>query len=316
MLVAEVTSISGDVVRGLHDRFGSLAIETAKLHGVVLRPPTDLAARDELVYRIANESVESDRLILANGDRTEGGLQELTSEAAALSIGSSVARLPRDRVTAVGFAAPPAGGAPPEDRAVLVGFRDGSLVRAAQLAIAADQVRVESAGGVAVASASPDDVVFVQPLGGSATYLSDLVADSYSFSPYLDIEWPYHRDRNVAGGRLRAGGALFAKGLGMHSGGRIAYRLGGEPQWFAAQVAVDDQTEGQGSVVFHVYLAKDGQWRRAWSSPTIRGGAAPIPVRVDLAGAEGIALAVDYADRGDQWDRADWLDARLVRSVE
>jgi hypothetical protein len=35
-------------------------------------------------------------------------------------------------------------------------------------------------------------------------------------------------------------------------------------------------------------------------------------VSVDVAGARGITLVVDYAERGDEMDRADWLDAALV----
>jgi hypothetical protein len=35
-------------------------------------------------------------------------------------------------------------------------------------------------------------------------------------------------------------------------------------------------------------------------------------VSVDLSGAKRISLIVDFADRADEWDRADWLDARLV----
>jgi NPCBM/NEW2 domain len=36
-------------------------------------------------------------------------------------------------------------------------------------------------------------------------------------------------------------------------------------------------------------------------------------VSFDLKGARGLTLTVDFADRGDQLDRAVWLDARLVR---
>jgi len=35
---------------------------------------------------------------------------------------------------------------------------------------------------------------------------------------------------------------------------------------------------------------------------------------VDVRGATGLTLTVDYADRGDELDYADWLDARLVRN--
>jgi hypothetical protein len=52
--------------------------------------------------------------------------------------------------------------------------------------------------------------------------------------------------------------------------------------------------------------------KEAYKSGIVRGGEAPQTVSVDLAGAQGITLTVDYADRGDELDRADWLDARLM----
>ena len=32
------------------------------------------------------------------------------------------------------------------------------------------------------------------------------------------------------------------------------------------------------------------------------------------SGAEMITLTVDFADRGDELDHADWLDARLIKN--
>jgi hypothetical protein len=195
---------------------------------------------------------------------------------------------------------------------VLTGWADGSLFHAAELVIAEGQFRATLAGGLVLSATSPQPLIFLQPLERGTAYLSDLSAESFVHRPYLDLAWPYHRDRNVAGGRLRSGGRLHAKGLGMHSGGRIAYRLSGAYHWFESRVAIDDHTAGEGSAVFQVYLAQGGVWKLAWASPTVRGGDAPVSVRLDLTGAEGIALAVEYADRGDQWDRANWLDARLM----
>ena len=39
----------------------------------------------------------------------------------------------------------------------------------------------------------------------------------------------------------------------------------------------------------------------------------PVPLSADLNGAKRISLLVDFADRGDERDHADWLNARLVR---
>ena len=44
----------------------------------------------------------------------------------------------------------------------------------------------------------------------------------------------------------------------------------------------------------------------------IRGGMAPVPVDIDVSGAKRLSLIVEFGDRGDELDRANWLDARLV----
>jgi hypothetical protein len=58
--------------------------------------------------------------------------------------------------------------------------------------------------------------------------------------------------------------------------------------------------------------ARDGKLSEAYKSGIVCGGDAPKRVWVDVAGAQGITLVVDYAERGDKMDRADWLDARLI----
>jgi hypothetical protein len=76
---------------------------------------------------------------------------------------------------------------------------------------------------------------------------------------------------------------------------------------------VDDSAEGRGSVTFGVYVLRDEQWQEAYQSDVVRGDAKPQAISVDVSDAEGLTLTVDYADRGDELDRADWLDARLVK---
>jgi hypothetical protein len=143
--------------------------------------------------------------------------------------------------------------------------------------------------------------------------LSDLEAANYRHVPYLSVEWPYKRDRNVDGNPLVAGGRRYLKGIGMHSASRLTYRLEGNYRRFDAAAAIDDSTDGRGSVTFGVYVLRDEKWQEAYQSSIVRGGDAPVPVSVDVSGAAGLTLTVDYADRGDELDRVVWLDARLIK---
>ena len=99
----------------------------------------------------------------------------------------------------------------------------------------------------------------------------------------------------------------------MHSASRAVYRLSGGEQRLEAAIALDDAAGRAGSVIFRVYAIRGGQPELAFESDIVRGGDPPQPISVDLAGAQGLVLLVDYADFGDQRDHANWLDARVVR---
>jgi hypothetical protein len=195
----------------------------------------------------------------------------------------------------------------------LVGLRDGCRLLA--LALEADdrKARLTLWGGATVETAT-EAIVALQPLGGRAVYLSDLKPIGYKHIPYLQLSWPYETDHNVAGDQLRSGGRLFAKGLGMHSASRLTYNLDREYRRFEARLAVDDSTAGRGSVVFRLFVDDgSGMWQPKFNSPKVRGGDTPVAMSVDLTGAKRISLLVEFADRGDELDDADWLDARLIK---
>jgi hypothetical protein len=153
----------------------------------------------------------------------------------------------------------------------------------------------------------PKNLVFLQPLSGRAMYLTQLKPVEYRHVPYLSIAWPYGTDRNVQGGFLRVGGRLYLKGIGLHSAARLSYELPPGVKRFQAEAAIDDAA-AEGSVRFRVFL--DG--KEKFASPTVRGGMAPVPIDVELSGGKRLDLVVDFADRADVQDHADWLEARLI----
>jgi hypothetical protein len=196
---------------------------------------------------------------------------------------------------------------------MVIGLGDGSMVYADEVVASENELKLKIGEEIAFAGGSVSDVVFLQSLGERVVYLSELEAAEYRHVPYLEVGWPLARDRNVLSGPLLVGGTRYLKGLGMHSAGRASYRLDGKYQRFEAAVAIDDAADGRGSVTFAVYVLRDGKLSEAYKSGIVRGGDAPQRASVDVAGAQGITLVVDYAERGDEMDRADWLDARLIK---
>lgn len=157
-------------------------------------------------------------------------------------------------------------------------------------------------------------VSYLRPTKSDVVYLSDLEPIGYKHIPFLKMDWPWQADRNALRGPLSsAGGMYYAKGLGMHSTARLAFQLENQFEEFQAEVCLDDSAGQNGSVVFRVFTFGEPQkWEETYKSPVVRGGELPRAVRVPLNGATRLALVVDFADRGDVLDRANWLGARVV----
>jgi len=269
-----------------------------------------------------------DQLLLENGDVVSGsvkGLREASDiepnefPAVLISTEGRDAEIPIDKIAAVVFN--PALVETPRSRRrpVLMGFRDGSLAVVEEIAQDGGFVRFRLPGRVEL-EADPEtiwtELTLLRPFGQRVTYLSDVKSIGYKHVPFLDTRWPFRADRNVLGGRLRSAGCVYAKGLGMHTTSRLAYDLGEEYRRFQAEIALDDHAGVGGSVVFRVFLAEaNGTWNRepAYASPIVRGSDKPIPISVDVAGATRMALIVEFAERGDTLDYANWLNARLIK---
>jgi hypothetical protein len=195
---------------------------------------------------------------------------------------------------------------------LIVGLHDGSLIAAASITGKDDHAVIASLSAGEL-STPIESIVALQSFNDNLAYLSDLDPAEYNDEPYLELPWPYSRDRNVLREPLSIG-RRYLKGLGVHSACRLTYKLDKTFNRFAAQVALDDAASRDGSVVFRVLLHDSDEWREAYASPTVRGNDPAREVSVDVAGADQLALEVTYADNGDERDYADWLDARLERT--
>ncbi|HEX5444137.1 MAG TPA: NPCBM/NEW2 domain-containing protein [Pirellulales bacterium] len=299
------------------DAVGEFAAPLSTIAGVLLHPPIDPQRRDRLAARFAPPAgrpdeplpeppPRGDRLLLENGDELHGRITAVTDTAVEFTADVGPLTVDRQRIIALGFASSQREGRSSPQR-LLVGLRGGSVLNAAALTLDHDQAQVNISDDLRL-TAPAAAVVYAQTIGGRAAYLSDLEPESYRHLPYLSIDWPYRLDANVTGTRLRAGGKIYAKGVGMHSTARLTFRLEKAYRRFQAELAIDDQTQLRGSVVFRVLAGP----REIYKSGVVRGGDPPLPISVDIGGATQLSLVVDYADRADELDHADWLNARLI----
>jgi hypothetical protein len=307
--------------------FGEVRLRREMVRGVVLAQQRHVRDREELMEQIlprrspapSQARHESDLVLLSNNDRVRGKVTAIERGSLAVETAAGAVKLPLSRVEAVGFGSADVRGAEPSPAPSLqrrgiwvVGLRDGSLIYAREVVASGKELRIVVDETLTLAGGDASDVVFLQRLGTPVVYLSDLEAVDYRHVPYLSLEWPLARDRSVTGGPLKVGGKRYLKGLGMHSASRVTYRLDGKYSRFNAAVAIDDSAQGRGSVTFGVYVVRNGKLSEAHNSDIVRGGDAPRQVSVDVAAAQALVLTVDFAERGDEMDRADWLDARVV----
>ncbi|WP_420711693.1 beta-galactosidase [Streptomyces sp. NRRL F-5123] len=119
---------------------------------------------------------------------------------------------------------------------------------------------------------------------------------------------PVERDTSVgeqAGGDgkpIHIAGKAYAKGLGTNSVSDVQLYLAGTCTRLTAEVGVDDETGGGGTVTFSVIA--DG--KVLTTTQTIRGKQAAVPIDVDITGAQVLDLKVGDAGDGNGSDHGDW----------
>lgn len=337
VLVGELVRLDTEQLVFQTPLFGPLTIPRVNARGVVFRPPANPVQRDQLLGRLADAQRSTDRLWMANGDEfsgslrssadgpesaAENGLTQLRLETAA---GVPPLVAPLENVLAVGFVSPGGADRDMPQPSLLIGLRDGSRLHASSVSPvedlpAATLLAATLLDGPRLVAPAPElsaAVTGIQRLGPELRYLSDLPDASYRQIPFLSTGWNYGADRNLLGGQLRVGGRIYPKGVAMHSTSRLAFELGGGDRRLVADLAIDDSAEGRGSVIFRVFVERQVngamEWQVVFTSPVVRGGDKPLAISVDISEASRLALVVDFSDRGDEGDHADWLNARLTR---
>ena len=306
-LAAEITQLDQLQLVVESALFGAVTFPLERVAGIVFLLPADLHRQTLLFDRLVRTEGQTDRVLLENGDELTGLLTLLDAGRVRIDTQAGPVETDRRNVTAVLFNPGLRRTPSLEGRYAWVGLNDGSLFPATAVELDGPRMDITAAAGE-LGQGFSDDLALLQPMGGRLVYLSSLTPEDYRCIPYLDVTWPYLRNRNVTGGPLRCGSRVYLTGIGMHTTSRLSYRLGGRYVRFQSEVGVDDSTDGRGNVRFRVFV--DG--REQYSSGPVRGGEMPKAVDLDVSRAEQLDLVVDFAERAQVLDRADWLDARLL----
>jgi alpha-galactosidase len=164
-------------------------------------------------------------------------------------------------------------------------------------------VTVPSHDAVAVRVTGPEP-----PRPGGHVYLSDLpwTYATNGFGP-PELDSTNGETAPLDGAPIRLRGAAYDKGLGVHGPSLLRYRLGRACSRFIADVGIDDDQNGQGSVSFEVWA--DGE--RLFESGRVTGSSPPRTVSVDVSGKRDLRLFVGVGGDTFAFDHAVWAAARL-----
>jgi alpha-galactosidase len=124
---------------------------------------------------------------------------------------------------------------------------------------------------------------------------------------------PVERDSSNGGRAVGDGSALtlngvsYPKGFGAHAPSAIEFRPNGSCSTFTADIGVDDEVGGLGSVLFQVW----GDGRMLYESGVMTGSTPTERISVNVSGVRSVRLQL-VANDSTSDDHGDWADARLA----
>ncbi len=302
--------IAGDEVTVDNATFGKTRLRRSDVRCLLVEAAKEPATAQHLL-REALIAAAADRVWLVEGDLLTGRIIGFDGTHLELELAGQTLPVLAKRVAALAFKRP-SESTEAGNGGYLVGLEDGSVVEAASMALADNHWSLRSSGGHDWKTSNGQHLCYLQSLASTINYLSDRDAIDFKHTPYFSGQWPLGRDQSLAGGRLKVGGQYYSKGLAMHSASRVVYQVPLAATKFCADIALDESAGSRGSAVYRVYRLTDAGIEPAFESQVIRGEDSPQSIEVDVARAKAVVLVVDFADRGDELDRANWLDARFV----
>lgn len=162
-----------------------------------------------------------------------------------------------------------------------------------------------------------------QELSAASAPAKESKGDEITGNDYLsDLDWIDASngwgavEKDASNGDKKAGdgetitldGKSYQKGLGVHAGSEIAYKLDGNYASFRSDIGIDDEVGDKGSANFEVWADGD----KLFESEVMKGDSATKQVDVDLAGKQELKLVVTDGGDDSDFDHASWGDARLI----
>jgi hypothetical protein len=164
--------------------------------------------------------------------------------------------------------------------------------------------RVIAKNSVGSSPASTIASALTMPVTTTTTYLSDLSWTSAT------VGWgTIQKDKSIKGNPITLRGTVYQKGIGTHANSTITYNLAGKYSTFVSDIGIDDEVNGQGSVIFQVI----GDGKVLYTSSTLTGASAVVHLNINVSGVQQLQLVCNTATPGNiDYDHGDWAGAKLL----
>ena len=295
-------------------------IATDLVSAVLFNVDEDRRARDLWLDRL-DELNAKDRIWFHDGDFVETAINSLSKAENELvaSDGEKELVVNLERVKAIVFGRE-AGTDARSSASAVVSTIDGSNLYAGLIAVEDGDLVIHGSGFQLRTKPQPSKVAAWQLICGitsrvsSFVSLTDLKPFRYEHTPFFQGRWQYRMNRSVIGTRIRSDDNVFENGIGMHAKSNLVFQLDRPFKRLDFSLAMDPSTHDKGSVTCRVLaLDPNNQWQVVYQGDTIRGSRQLVHGSADLNESRAVALAVDFADRGDMLDRVNWINPRLIK---
>lgn len=334
-----VDKISSDAtdVRSVSELLGTLNFARSAVRAALLQPmnPDWVLQWDAYLQR----SNEKDMLIVQKKDGVgldflSGVVGSVSAESVAFLFDGNDIPVPRPRVVGVVFA-DVKNSAQRSSTPLSLQLMDGSILSGSSVTMSDSMFQVESGWGQRL-QIPVSAVLSVDFSSGRLNYLSDLqpILEQYAgldpdgkeWGPLFDedrgsrtglsSQWRMSRDRFPNSGRppLTLRGRRYQKGLCIFPSATIEYALDGKYSSLKAVLGVDDdvafnQQKGAPDTAVELKILVDGE---SVFQKLIGAREAPIPLDLNLKGANTLTIVVDFGDGSSMCDYLDLADAKLV----
>lgn len=281
-----------------------------------LRPGTSWRT-DESEWRlIAGQREKSDLVVLRNGDRLTGEVEEIGTSSLALTGSTGEQSFEWPTVSGL-LLNPDLAEVPPlAKQGWVVLLADDSWMTATEIKAVADgRLNLHGVPGGEL-SIPWSNIRWMSPWGSGAVSLSQLPIAAQQHAPWLGESREVVRDRNIRGLPLRHSAemalpvpnressprpAVWPRGLGLTGGMTVRWDLNQKYRRFQSGFGLDATAGPEGHAV--VRLIVDDQVRE---SITLRSGEPLVKeAMLDLTGANSLTIVTDH---GENADACDWIN--------